>query len=250
MCLDRSGLVGNDGPTHHGLFDLSYLPVVPNLTVAVPKDGNELRAMLHYTAEHKLDGPVAVRYPRAAIPEPMRDAVDPIEWGKWEYITPLNDVVLLAVGTMVDQAAHAVAQLGDAAKNVSIVNARFVKPWDMDMLEKIAGHARVIIVVEENSQRGGFGEAIGNYLMESAYGGHFKALAIPDRFVTHGDRSDLLKEVGLDVDSIAEVITSVSVQPPRSGILGKLGLKRQGKHGHRGKKETDDTVGHLFGESK
>ena len=188
MCLDRSGLVGNDGPTHHGLFDLSYLPIVPNLDVAVPKDGNELRAMLHYTAEHKLDGPVAVRYPRAAIPEPMRDTVDSIEWGTWEFITPLNDVVVLAVGTMVDQAARAVAQLGDAAGNVSIVNARFVKPWDMEMLEKIAGHARAVIVAEENSQRGGFGEAIGNYLMENGYAGHFKALAIPDRFVTHGER--------------------------------------------------------------
>ena len=110
VCMDRGGLVGDDGPTHHGTFDLSYLSLVPNLTIAVPKDGNELRAMLHYTVDNKLSGPVAIRYPRESIPTDMVDQIQNIEWRKWEALTPLGDIVVLAVGAMVTH-AHQAAEI-------------------------------------------------------------------------------------------------------------------------------------------
>ncbi|MEW5995021.1 MAG: 1-deoxy-D-xylulose-5-phosphate synthase, partial [Candidatus Zixiibacteriota bacterium] len=101
FCMDRAGLVGNDGPTHHGVFDLTYMSTIPNLTVAAPKDGNELRAMLHYTVDNSFEGAVAIRYPRDSIPTDMQDEIAHIEWGEWKALTPLNDIVLLATGTMV-----------------------------------------------------------------------------------------------------------------------------------------------------
>lgn len=246
MCLDRGGLVGNDGPTHHGVFDLCYLSSIPHVTVAAPKDGNEMRSMLHYTADNKLSGPVAIRYPRAAVPTEMRSEIDKIEWGTWEYVTPLNDVVVLAVGTMVAQAQEAVSKLGEMADRVCIVNARFVKPLDEGTLAEIAGQARTIITIEEGQLRGGFGEAVGAYLMQQGFDGQFRAMGIADEFVTQGDRGQLLKDVGLDVETIASVIedmgscAGVQEHEHGKGLLRKLGFRRNGKHGHARRKGEED----------
>jgi len=243
LCLDRAGLVGNDGPTHHGVFDLSYLQSIPNLTVAAPKDGNELRAMLHHTVDHKLSGPFAIRYPRASVPVEMRKEIDKIEWGTWEYLTRLNDIVVLAVGTMVVQAQKAARQLpDDIANRLCIVNARFVKPWDRAVLHEVMEHARAIVTIEENQLVGGFGEGVGRYLIEAGYDGRFKSLGIPDRFVQHGDRNDLLKEVGLGVDDIADTIVALADDHSGGGLLRKLGLKRGLKNGNGKKKEDADQV--------
>ncbi len=245
MCMDRGGLVGNDGPTHHGMFDLSYLATVPNVTVAAPKDGNELRAMLHYTAEHDLEGPVGIRYPRDSVPTEMRDEVDQIEWGTWEYLTAESDVTVLAVGTMVAQMQAVAEKLAEHDITVSIVNARFVKPFDYDILKKVMNTAKVVITIEENQVRGGFGEAVGAYLLSHGYQSKFKAIALPDRFITHGSRSELLQEVGLDVDTVAAQIESMVDQTEPSGLLQKLRLKRHGNGKKRGK---DDLVRHSAGE--
>jgi len=206
ICMDRGGLVGEDGPTHHGVFDIAFCSTVPDLTVAVPKDGNELRAMLHHTIDHEPEGPVAMRYPRAAVPTKMQSAIEPIEWGRWEELTPGGDVAILAVGTMVHTALKAAEQLRRQGIDPWIINARFVKPMDMSMLRRVADSSRAIVTAEEGCLSGGFGQAVGAWLMNEGYRGKFDALAIPDRFVTHGARAQLLKDIGLDAEGMAESV--------------------------------------------
>jgi len=228
ICMDRAGLVGNDGPTHHGAFDLSYLSSVPNLTIAAPKDGNELRAMLHYTVDHPLDGPVAIRYPRDSVPTDMVKEVQSIEWGRWEALTPLGEIVVLAVGTMVTIIREAAAMLAERGITLSIVNARFVKPWDTRMLHRIKEKAHFIFTAEENALRGGFGQAVSDYLLANGYTGKFRTFGIPDRFVTHGNRDQLLKEIGLDASSIATAIEEMVATSFKPNLFQKLILRRNG----------------------
>lgn len=226
FCMDRAGLVGNDGPTHHGTFDLSYLSTVPNIVVAAPKDGNELRSMLHYTADNKLDGPVSVRYPRDNVPTDMTSDIKPIAWGKWDADNIDKDVVVLAVGTMVQTAYQSVELLGNFSDSVAVVNARFVKPFDYEMLDAIQKRAKYIVTIEENQIRGGFGQAIAEYLMTNNYKGKLKVLGIPDQYVTHGNRDQLLEEIHLDVDSIAHTISEFIEKEPSTGLLQKLRLRK------------------------
>jgi 1-deoxy-D-xylulose-5-phosphate synthase len=231
ICMDRAGLVGNDGPTHHGVFDLGYLSTVPNIIVAAPKDGNEMRAMLHYTADNELDGPVAIRYPRGNVPYPMEKKIIPIEWGKWGADNLDNDVIVLAVGTMVEECTKALKILNEQGLLCSLVNSRFVKPLDYDMLSKISQRAKIIVTVEENSLRGGFGQAIADYLLTGEYKGKFKALGIPDRFITHGNRDLLLDEVNLDASGIAnEIIDLLSDTQKQNSLLQKLFRKNDKKN--------------------
>lgn len=239
MCLDRAGLVGDDGPTHHGVFDLSYQSMIPNMTVAVPKDGNELRAMIHYTSDHKLDGPVSIRYPRGPIPCEMHENIDQIKWGEWEYLSPQSETVVLATGTMVDQMQKAAKILKEDGIDLTIVNARFVKPLDMNILETIANSAKVILTAEENQLAGGFGEKIGSYLMTNGYQGKFRAFGIPDQFITHGNRDLLLKEIGLDVDSLVDEIRIMTAH--KNGFLQKLRLTKK-NNDHKKTSETEKVI--------
>ncbi len=227
FCIDRAGLVGEDGPTHHGAFDLSYLSAVPDLTVAAPKDGDELIAMLHQTIDSERNGPVAIRFPRAAIPYELKGKLHSIDWGRWEECTPLTDTVVLAVGTMVATAIEARTKLADQGIEIGVVNARFVSPFDMDCLDRVMTTAKRIITIEENVYRGGFGQAVGAYLMSHKYNGEFRSYATPDRFVTHGARDLLLKEIGLDPDGITESIRSiVRKEHTNGGFLQKLMFRR------------------------
>lgn len=239
MCLDRAGLVGDDGPTHHGVFDLSYQSMVPDLIVAVPKDGNELRAMMHYTSDNKLDGPVSIRYPRGPIPCEMHEKIDQIEWCEWEYLTPQRDIVVLAVGTMVDHMQNVAVKLKKEGIELSIINARFVKPLDLTMLKNVTNSAKVILTAEENQLSGGFGEIIGSYLMTNGYHGKFKAFGLPDKFITHGNRDLLLKDISLDVDSIVNEIKSITSH--KNGLLQKLRLTKKG-NGHKKVSETHKVI--------
>ncbi|MEW6412165.1 MAG: 1-deoxy-D-xylulose-5-phosphate synthase [Candidatus Zixiibacteriota bacterium] len=234
ICMDRGGLVGNDGPTHHGAFDLSYLPAVPNLVVAAPKDGNELRSMLHYTVEHDLDGPVAIRYPREIVPTDMTEEIQAIVWGKWEAETTDADVVLLGVGTMYTTALEVAKVLEEKGVSTAVVNARFVKPLDYEVLDDAARQARGIFTIEENQLRGGFGQAVADYLLSNGFGGKFKALGLPDAFVTHGNREQLLADVRLDVDGIVEQIEQVLNQGDEGGGLLQKLLFRKNGHSRKG----------------
>ncbi len=245
ICMDRGGLVGSDGPTHHGVFDLSYLAAVPNVTVAAPKDGNELRTMLHHTIDHDLPGVIGIRYPREIVPTPMRSEIDTIDWGTWEYLTERDrETVVLAVGTMVHEMNLAMRTLEQQGIHLTLVNARFVKPFDTEMLKHVRETARTIITVEENSLRGGFGEAIARYLLDNGYQGTFKALGIPDRFITHGSRSDLLRELELDADALARKVRSLLEHHEKheGGLLHKLGLRKNGNS--RKKDSADIAAGH------
>jgi len=230
FCLDRGGLVGEDGPTHHGAFDLTYLCPIPNLTLAVPKDGNELRAMLHHTSQAELTGPVAIRYPRDTVPTDMKPDVDPIDWGCWERLTAPAAVVLLAVGTMVTTGREVVDLFAEQGHSIELINARFVKPMDEELLSEVAGRARVIVTLEENALRGGFGQAVAEFLTRRGYPGRFAALGLPDQFVTHGNRSLLMRDVGLDVDGISTSLSDLLKSDHKNGqgLLSKLVFRRNG----------------------
>lgn len=225
FCIDRGGLVGEDGPTHHGTFDLSYLSVIPDMTIMVPADGDELRAMLHLVCKTELTGPCAIRFPRASIPRPMENKMGDIEWGRWKRLHAGGDTVIIAVGTMVDVALQARDRLKEE-KSVSVINARFVKPLDMKMLGQCMKNYKNIITIEENNSIGGLGQMVGNQLILNGYKGNFDSLAVPDRFVTHGSRELLLEEIGLDVDSLINRIREID--SPRRTLLQKITFRKNG----------------------
>lgn len=228
VCMDRAGLVGEDGPTHHGVFDLAYLAAVPRVMVCAPKDGNELRAMLHYSADHALAGITAIRYPRETVPTPLTAELPPLVWGKWEMLTEPGELVILAVGTMVTTAREVASQLSAHDIDCSVVNARFVKPFDTVMLEQIKGSARIIVTLEEGCLRGGFGQAVAEYLLSNGYTGRFRSLGVPDRFVTHGTRAQLLAEIGLDTAGVYRAIEDLLAGTEKSspGFLQRLVFRR------------------------
>ena len=196
LCLDRAGLVGDDGPTHHGVFDLSYLRMMPNMTVMAPKDENELRRML--ITALSLDGPAALRYPRGtAAGVPLTDDVQPIPLGKGEILREGGDVCFLAVGSMTANALQAAELLAADGIAAEVVNMRFVKPLDRELLLEAAGHVKLLVTVEENVLAGGFGSAVLECLADAGRTVPLLRLGIPDRFVPQGDRSLLWEECGL-----------------------------------------------------
>ena len=205
LCLDRGGLVGEDGPTHHGVFDLSYLRTMPGMTVFVPKDENELRDML-YTAVH-MDSPTAIRYPRGAgLGVPLSEGFREIEIGKAEALSEGDDVALLAVGTMVDAAKKAAALLEEKGVHASVVNMRFVKPIDTATIDATATKNKVLVTLEENVLPGGFGSAVAEYMADAGHRTPLLRIGIPDRFVSQGAKSKLLESCGLLPEQIAENI--------------------------------------------
>lgn len=205
LCLDRGGLVGEDGPTHHGVFDLSYLRTMPGMTVFVPKDENELRDML-YTAVH-MDAPTAIRYPRGAgMGVPLSEGFREIEIGKAEALSEGDDVALLAVGTMVDAAKKAAAMLEEKGVRAAVVNMRFVKPLDTATVDRAAQKNKLLVTMEENVLPGGFGSAVAEYMADAGHRTPLLRIGIPDRFVSQGAKSKLLESCGLLPEQIAEKI--------------------------------------------
>lgn len=205
LCLDRGGLVGEDGPTHHGVFDLSYLRTMPGMTVFVPKDENELRDML-YTAV-RMDSPTAIRYPRGAgLGVPLSEGFREIEIGKAEALSEGDDVALLAVGTMVDAAKKAAAMLEEKGVHAAVVNMRFVKPIDTATIDATATKNKLLVTLEENVLPGGFGSAVAEYMADAGHRTPLLRIGIPDRFVSQGAKSKLLESCGLLPEQIAENI--------------------------------------------
>ncbi len=217
FCLDRAGLVGEDGPTHHGVFDLTYLRMVPGMVVAAPKDANELRDLME-TALAYDDGPFAIRYPKAA---PKRATPDrparAVPVGSWEELRQGEAVALLAVGTMVESALDAADTLAAAGIEVGVINCRFVKPLDESMLAGLNRRYRHLVTLEENVLHGGFGSAVGEWhAAQGGTGARLHHRGIPDRFITHGARAMLLKEVGLDAASTQAFVADLLATPPES----------------------------------
>ncbi len=204
FCLDRAGLVGADGPTHHGAFDLSYLRAVPNFVIAAPKDGDELCDLLKTAVDQEVY-PFAIRYPKRSSRTFTADRpFSTIPIGTWEMLHEGRDACLLAVGAMVETAEKARQELLPEGIDLAVVNCRFVKPLDAAMLRNLTGRYPVLITVEENTLRGGFGDAVHEFFSESGLtAGALHHVGLPDRFVTHGSVAQLFDEVGLSPAALA-----------------------------------------------
>jgi len=207
FALDRSGLVGADGPTHHGAFDLSYLRLIPGMVVMAPRDESELRDML-YTAVMYEGGPVAVRYPRGAgTGVSLKPGFDALPIGKAVLERAGKDIAILAIGDTVVPSRAAADALAQRAIEAEVINMRFVKPIDEDMLRSVASRFQKILTVEHNTVVGGFGSAVGECLAaEKVTGVELRHHGLPDRFVDHGSPAELAAEVGLDPAGISRVI--------------------------------------------
>ena len=206
FALDRAGVVGSDGPTHHGVFDLSYLRHLPNMTVMAPKDENELQHMLQTAIEH--DGPMVVRYPRGiGYGVPLDQVFSALPIGRGEVIREGTDGVVLAVGTMVRPALLAAEMLAGEDLQLSVVNARFVKPLDRELILSLAAKTGVLVTVEENVLQGGFGTAVLELLEEEGLDGvRVLRLGFPDTYIEQGEQAELRAMYGLDAAGIAKSI--------------------------------------------
>ena len=205
LCLDRAGLVGEDGPTHHGVFDLSYLRQMPNMCVMAPKDEEELRHML--ATAIAIEGPAAVRYPRGAgLGVSLTDSLETLPVGKAEVLQEEGTIAFLAVGTMVEKAKEAAAILKEEGIEAAVVNMRFIKPLDTELLGEMARTKRLLITAEENVLAGGFGSAVAEYLADHGIEVPLLRFGIPDRFIEQGTRRELLSLCGLQPDEMAERI--------------------------------------------
>jgi len=210
FCIDRAGIVGPDGPTHHGVFDISYLRTIPNIIISAPKDGNELKNLM-FTGINHLDGPFAIRYPKTSSIN-YNESLSPqkIKIGTWETIKKGNKIAILAVGSMVREAEKALIKNKDKTLNPELINARFIKPIDKMKLNEISKKFSSILTIEEGSLEGGFGSAVLSYLTEINYKGNFYKLGIPDNFIEHGDRNELLNKLGLSSSKIILKIQQIS----------------------------------------
>ena len=198
--LDRAGLTGPDGPTHHGAFDLGYLRLFPNMAVLAPGDEHDLAAMLDWALAH--GGPVAIRYPKATV-ENHGGQRPPIELGRSEMFVEGHDGLIVACGTLLGEALAAAAELRGEGLDVSVINARFVKPLDPTILERIEA-APWTVTLEENVLQTGFGSAVLEAVNDAGLpAGTIVRLGLPDRFVEHGERAELLADLGLDAAGIA-----------------------------------------------
>jgi 1-deoxy-D-xylulose-5-phosphate synthase len=204
--LDRAGLVGADGPTHHGAFDLSYLRLIPGMVIMAPKDESELRDMLFTAVEYK-NGPIALRYPRgSALGVKLKDGFDLLPVGKSEQIKKGSDVALLAVGSMVAYSLKTAEKLEAEGIECEVINMRFIKPIDDSRLDDIAERFSKIVTLEENTLVGGFGSSVLEYFSEKNYKNDILRIGLPDKFVDHGTQEELHNSLGIDPENIVKKI--------------------------------------------
>jgi 1-deoxy-D-xylulose-5-phosphate synthase len=208
MMMDRAGLVGPDGPTHHGVFDLAYLRHLPNLVVMAPGDAADLRAMVQFAVAH--EGPTAIRYPKAQAVTVQR-RVAPIELGAAEVISRGQDGMIVACGTLLEACLGAARLLRHQGLDVGVINARFVKPLDSRTILRAVAECPVVVTVEEGCLQGGFGSAVLEAANDQGLdASRVRRLGIPDRFIEHGGRQELLDELGLNPPGIAAACRSVA----------------------------------------
>ncbi len=202
FCIDRGGLVAEDGTTHHGAFDFAYLRHVPNMVIMAPKDENELQHMVQTGLVH--DGPTAVRYPRgSSLGVPLDPEPIPLEIGQGELLAEGMDVAILAIGVTVSEAMKAAAQLEDEGISVAVMNARFVKPLDKDLIREVAKKVKCLVTVEEGCRMGGFGSAVLEFLSEEeCWDLPTKVIGLPDWYIEQGPQDLLREKYGLTADGI------------------------------------------------
>jgi 1-deoxy-D-xylulose-5-phosphate synthase len=203
--LDRSGVTGEDGPSHHGVFDVTYLRGLPGLVIGSPRDGTDLRRMLTAALAHT-EGPVAIRFPRGTtLPVDPERAAEPLPLGEWEVRSEGADVLLLGLGKLQDACAEAAAALEQEGIGVTLVDPRWVKPLDA-RLSSLASAHRLVVTVEDNVLAGGFGSAVAEALADADVRVPIARCGVPDRFLAHGKRDAVLAELGLDAAGIADRI--------------------------------------------
>ncbi len=208
FCLDRGGLAGPDGPTHHGVFDNTYMRVFPNMVVTAPGDEHDVTPLLQFALRH--DGPVSIRYPKANV-ESVDRPETPVELGKAEVYRWGADGMFVAFGSLFTRCVQAAASLREEGLDVGVINARFAKPLDQDVLARAVEETGFVITVEENTLQGGFGSAVLECV--NALGlptDRIKCLGIPDRFIEHGERDELLADLGLDVAGLIATAQSLA----------------------------------------
>lgn len=239
FCLDRAGLVGEDGATHQGVFDLAYLRIIPNMVVAAPADGRELQGLLRTAL--KLDGPMAIRYPKGAVPAPWpEDAYspdrlpEPLPVGRAQVRRNGQDVALLALGPMVARAEQAAERLAAAGIRAAVVNMRFVKPLDEELLHEMACSLPALVTIEEGVTAGGLGSAVIEWLQLAGLRRPVSCLGVPDRFIEHATQEQQREEVGLTVDSIVAAVHQLLAGLPPEDRDGQLRRGREsGAHNPR-----------------
>ncbi len=204
FAIDRAGLVGSDGETHQGVFDLSYLTEMPNMTVMAPKNKWELSDMLKFAIAY--DAPIALRYPRGEAYDGLQEHRQPVVYGKCEEITAGQDILLFALGSMVKTAEAVCGQLREKGIEATLVNARFAKPFDEAYLKEAMAKHSLIVTLEENVALGGFGEHVACFLRQEGYTGQILSIAIGDHFVEHGNVAVLQKELGIDAEGVTRQI--------------------------------------------
>lgn len=202
--MDRGGLVGADGPTHHGAFDLTYMRLIPGMVLMAPKDENELRNML-YTATLYKKGPIALRYPRGNALGVEIGEFTQLEIGKGEIVKEGKDIAILAIGNMVDYSMKAAELLKEYSIDAEVVNMRFVKPLDRELLYDVLSRFKKVITIEDNTIVGGFGAAISEFVAQHNFKNDILIHGIPDRFIEHGKPEELYEELKMDAKGIAEV---------------------------------------------
>lgn len=209
FAIDRAGLVGSDGETHQGIFDLSYLSSIPNMCIMAPKNKWELSDMMKFAVAYH--GPIALRYPRGEAYDGLREFREPMKYGKSEVIYDESEIALVAVGSMVKTAREVRSRLRDTGYSCTLVNARFVKPCDSELLLELQKEHRLVVTLEENVKSGGFGEAVLDYFNQ--IGSRVKVLNItlPDDYVEHGNVEVLKQEVGIDADSVEKKILAAYI---------------------------------------
>ena len=209
FCMDRAGIAGEDGPTHHGALDIAYLKCIQDMIVAAPKDGNELRNLL-YTGLDNKDGPFAIRYPKASsIKFDKSGQAELLPIGSWEVVRQGDETVILAVGPQVYDAVNAAENLINHGFNCEVVNCRFIKPMDIDYLNSVIERFNKVITIEEGVSTGGFGESVAAFLYGNGFKGDIKTIALPDKFVEHGPRKLLLDKYGVNQEGV-ESLFSIS----------------------------------------
>ena len=211
FCLDRAGLCGPDGPTHHGVFDNAYMRIFPNMVVMAPGDANDVEPMLDFALE--FDGPVSMRYPKTAA-ETVPRSYSTLKLGTAEIFDWGQDGMLIAYGSLFPTCVKAAERLREEGLDVGVINARFCKPLDTDTILKAVEQCRFVITVEEGTLVGGFGSAVLEAVNAAGQpSGHIRCLGIPDHFVEHGERSELLADLGLDIDGITATAHSMADRP-------------------------------------
>ena len=210
FAIDRAGIVGADGETHHGCFDLSYLTMMPNMTVMAPKNQQELKEMLEFAV--KADGPCAIRYPKGHAYQGLEEFQSPVEYGKSEVLFRGTGTAILSVGSMTEICEKVYTELKERGDNPTFVNARFVKPLDTSLLDELAKDHSLFVTVEENVKNGGFGEHVAAYMEACHPECRVLPIAIWNRFIGHGETESLRAEVGLSAPEILGAIEEYEKQ--------------------------------------